>query len=312
MGVVLEQEGKKFYQYRVRIELKNCVQLTMDNFNVVDEKVSLREEKNKIFRNLCNYIICYNDDDSFIKINKNKKQYLLHYETSLSKDLIVCKLGRQIEEDFSDKQKTFIDGKRCNYPYSTIIINMKDQYILVEKNYKFFNKPKEMENILENVLNYINCNVKESLESRITINIVTELDSFIKSCEKLDMVEKVSLTLNSPNCFLGSDNADEILSELEQNTDTKKTKIELSSNSGIKGGNLFDVFKSFFVFISNGGGKWTLKGKRGEVTETIYSEGKVVSEYLKIEYDDNMNIINREELRVKIEESTELRIKYED
>lgn len=279
----MNEQGKIFYQYKILVQLKN--QISFDGMETAN--LEPRVYKNNLLRKIFNEIRLNN---SFIEFYSNDRLISIKNEYVYNDDILVFKLARKKDVNITKKEEDFIEDILPDYPNSLVFLDVKAQTFYVEKNYKVFQKPNEMNKILIDLLDHLKEKFIEFHDADFLINIIVDQQEFIDCFNSFDVVNKVSLKLNSPNSFLGNQKADEFLNELREDTNTQETKIEvMNKESGIKADGFLRQFKDLYEYAVNGGGEWALQGKeKGKsTTKKSTAKGKTIILNLHI---DNLNI----------------------
>lgn len=257
-----EIKSRVFYQYKILVSLPD--QLSFDS--IVYAKLSPRQIKNDVLRNVYKYL---SESRDYIEIISANKKIIIRKEMALNNDIICFKLAAQRELSYTAKKSDFTNERMADFPYSYVFLDVVAQTFYVEKNYKIFNKPSEMYKILQQLLKNINTKTNQFLDVEFLINLIVDKREFMESFKSFDSVSKVSLKLNSPNSFLGNQKADEYLNALREETNAEQMTLEICNNDvGIDPNGFLSHFENLFEYAVNGGGEWILKG---------YENGKSLS-----------------------------------
>lgn len=285
--------NKVFYQYKILVQLKD--QLSIESLSYAN--LSVREVKNNLLRQIYEYIC---KTDKYIEFDSNGKFISIKKNYIYNNDILVFKLAKKKSLNITAKKDEFVDEITNDYPYSLVILDVKGQTFYVEKNYKLFQKPSEMSKILIDFLSHIQSITKIYKDANFLVNLIVDKQEFIECFNSFDMVNKVSLKLNSPNSFLGNQKADDFLNTLRDETNAQETKIDIVNNEiGINSAGFMKHFDDLFEYAVNGGGEWSLQGKEKGKKVTKHSAAKGKSLVLNI--DVNNIQVNANEIVVILE-----------
>ncbi|MCM1454930.1 MAG: hypothetical protein NC037_00155 [Bacteroides sp.] len=290
-------QEKVFYQYKIRVELPN----QMSIFDM-DEQLNERERKNLAVEKIFNWI---KDRDSYYDFEKLNTQLSIIKLQVLSESILIFKLAKRKDVQLTSREETFVGKTEQDYPYSLVIFDYIGQVFYVEKNYKVFQFPNNMVGILQALLSGINAQISQDNQHKFFINMITDSAEFIECFDTFDLVSKVSLKFDSPNCFLGSVQADELLKEIKNETNAKKTTMEISSDDGLLGCGIMRIFKDLVTYIFNGGGSWSMSGKPKGKDKTITknSKTKIKTLNININISSDQNTINNSDEVINVIES---------
>lgn len=272
--IILRDKQKVFYQYKIRVELSSQISLFE-----VDEQSSEREQKNMAVRRTFNFI---NSQETYIEFVSGRQEIAVINFQKINDDILIMKLARKMPVDLSIKgSNTFVDKKEDSYPCSFVIFDCKNQVVYVERVLKVFQLPNAMIKILQDMFNYINNQISENHGKNFYINIITREEDFMQCFNSFDIVNKISLKLDAPNCFLGNREADDLLNELRKETQTKKTELEFSSDEGLYGEGIYSQLKPFIEYAARGGGSYsmrgTIEGGTKQITKNSFNKIKTLN-----------------------------------
>lgn len=288
---MIDVSSKVFYQYKILVQLSK--QISINGMEVAH--YTPREYKNEILKKVFEEIKTQN---GYIEFESNNHLISIKKEHIYSNDILAFKLAKKKVISITKKAETFVEDITNDYPYSLVFLNVKTQTFYVEKNYKLFSKPYEMNKILSDLLRHVKEKFLMFSDADFLINVILDKQEFLQCYNSFDVVNKVSLKLISPNSFLGNQKADELLNELREDTNTQETKIEISNNEiGINAEGFLKQFRNLFEYAVNGGGEWALQGKEKDkkLTKKSTMKGKTLVLNLHI---DNLNINSQEVLSI--------------
>ena len=294
--ILVKDEERSFYQYKIRVELTRQVSLFE-----VDAALSEREQKNKAVRRAFDFI---DGQDSYIEFNSGSQDISVIKFQKLNDDILIMKLAKRKSVELTSKETTtFVEKKQDDYPCAFVVFDAKNQTIYVERAYKLYTLANAMIKILQDMFGYINGQISENSSSKFFINVITSQEEFMDCFNSFNTVNKITLKMDSPNCFLGNREADDFLNELREETQAKHSTFEVVSDEGINGAGFYKHFKPLIEYIVRGGGGYSMRGYTEDsnkpVTKTSFNRIKT----LNLTLDFNVNqaqIDNAEELATKI------------
>ena len=258
MEIIVSNNDRKneriFYQYKIRVELSKQISI----YNIEDANKTEREQKNMAVKRIFDWI---KNSNSYYDITKGNSELSIIKFQELNDSLLIFKLAKKKDLKRTIKEETFKGYTESDYPYSLVIFDYISQVLYVERNYRVFQFANNMISILQTVLGAINCNISENSNTKFFVNMITDSDKFIECYKTFDIVNKVTLSFDSPNSFLGSKKADDFLNEIRDETQAKKTSMVIQSDEGLLGNGILSFFDEFFTYITNGGGSWSMSGK---------------------------------------------------
>lgn len=287
------EEYTEYYGFRGNLSFVDQVSV----FNIGLENNS--ETKNKIFKEFF---------ESLKKSNKMESEYQRRmYYLIFIKDygnIYHCQLARKRQYDkFEMTPKGVVGTKDQDYPYVNIFIEIKSQKFLIQSNTKIFENYNTCKDVIQNIMNN-NFKYKD-------INIIIE--PIIKEEEFWEIVENEEITslhfmLCTPNMFDAEDDANNLLRDIEKNTNANHVNMHFSNDKGRLQLNKKGI-DSFIKYISAGAGKWKVKVKRGEKKSATYSsEQKSQKVQMKLSKskidnklleDEDINKIEQEFLKIE-------------
>lgn len=283
-------KSRVFYQYKILVSLSQ--QISFESYTYAN--LTARQLKNNVLRNIYNYI---SDTENYIDVVSGSKKIIIKKENIIDEDIICFKLAVQREITYTAKKAEFTSESMADYPCSLVFLDVVGQTFYVEKNYKIFNKPSEMNKILQAILKTVNANTKEYLDVDFTTNLIVDKSDFMETFKAFDLVSKVSLKLNSPNSFLGNQKADDYLNSLREETNAERMSLEIcNDDAGINADGFLEYFDDLFEYAVNGGGEWIIGGK--ENGRVISKKSTAKGKMLVVDIDFNNIPDNVERIRI--------------
>ena len=138
-----------------------------------------------------------------------------------------------------------------------MLFHLQNQSFLIQRKGSVFSTANSAKNALEQLLN------EKMSEFRAELSIVpiTSQMSFWDGIKEFEKLDEVTLTMKSPNLWLGEKSTEEALKSLEEEYSNDEVEITLRSNSGaIKPDNT--RMRKIIEYITRGGGSWKAKGKK--------------------------------------------------
>jgi len=245
----IQKKQSSFDIYRYQLLVSTAIQLKIDGrFNSIEE---IRESKNLILENIL----------------RNEKFRFFSNKSSIESKLIISEgnilvFRIAVERTAKVYKKDFTEDELENWPNILVVVNNSPnvQKIAIQKNYKAFGNNSTVAALIE-----------ESLEPKLKnenidfyIEPLFDKNEFWRLAEKYtNRIVQVSFDLISPNLANISKNLKIDLRQLNHDTNTQKTKLELNSN---KGSNLVlendsEIIQSLVEYASEGGGNIDIKVK---------------------------------------------------
>ena len=198
------------------------------------------------------------DKSNYLQSNIGDSEYRMYFCEKYGKLRILFKFSKKTLRKINDATDIDIESKLINdYPFSYILIDTKEQLVLIQKNSQLNSEPKTTMNLLAKVIN-------KALEGQRVIfklSPITETKTFWSVIDKhKGKLETIEFDLLSPN-YLGAEyDTNELLREIKDECNNDSAKITLKSDTG----NLALSKNSNFItnmieYITNGGGRWFIK-----------------------------------------------------
>lgn len=283
-------DQRTFYEYRIRVEL-NCQTSLFE----VDRDLSEREQKNKAVRRAFDFI---DDRNTYIEFRSGSQDISVIKFQTICEDILIMKLARKKPVELPKKGlSTFVEKTEDIYPYAYIIFDCRNQILYVERVLQVYQLPNAMIKIMQDLFCYINNQISENTGKNFYINIISREEDFMECFNSFDIVNKISLKLNSPNCFLGSHEADELLSQLREETQTKTTTLEFASDDGLNGEGFYNQFKHLINYAARGGGGYSIRGTNVGSSKQITknSNNKIKTLNLTLNFNIGQDQVNNSE-----------------
>jgi hypothetical protein len=253
-----------------------------DNIVSIDDLI---KKKNEIFENII---------QSIIKNIKTKKNEVLIKSLNSDNHVYLIKLG--VKKDIHRFNKDFKEENIENYPNILIYINNNPnvQEIVIQKNTSAFSSTYSVVNMLDD-------NINEKIKNfnlAVYINPIFEEKEFwdiVRHHEK--SITQIQFELIKPNMSNISATLTQELKDLQNNTNSHKTKLELNapkekSLDNIKESN--QEIENLVNYSSLGGGDITLraKGIRNKIKIGKQTQKEISIDEIEITGNNPQRIIN--------------------
>lgn len=295
----MRNRERVYHTYRVMVALNGQIGMFEDEYNEMKPK----EVRHSIFKKVYNDII----SKKMVKIFYKSKEYFLFATKELSEGTLLCKLSKEEAlkiYTFSNKQFSDLDIEEeivNNHPFVYIIIHLENQAFLVERNTTIYRDTDQCSRIMEQMF----FDLMTQYNATMSVYPVTLPGSFWESYKSMERVTKLTLTINSPNLFEANDRAEEIARDFKDETNAQKTEIVFENkDNGLSIREYADNNKGvgkFLPYIHNGGGKWSLNGKKNGKENKIHSGNNKTTILLP------QNVESGDELLDTIEGAVEIR-----
>ena len=282
-------KSSKFYAYRYFVIPNNQIAMFAEY---------KAEEKNNLIKDIFNKLKKVNRIEHILNNRKN----ILYATHKFSDDLYLCKFA--IEHYITKHEETEDDIKNVkdqDFPYIYILVDLKRQIILFEKNTNVIQKMSTTKNKFEN---WIKKEINDYDFSFKLEKIVYEYE-FWEYVKKSDNIYELNLNLNSPNLFEGLNKANKLLKKINGLFNNTETDVTLENEDGDLVVEKENV-GGFIKYTSAGGGSWnltadyegkkqTFKSKNDENAKTCELP-KDIEEKIS---DDLKRQINREIMKIE-------------
>lgn len=242
----------------------------------VNNQVSVYHELNKSKEELMKEIVYSLNVNSKTEWLKGNKRYLI-YGFQKKNDFFILKYARESNE------KIYVEGesdieiqgiKETKFVY--LIIDVKHQVILIERNTTVFNSVRSAINILSD---YFREKMRE-YDYVVNIYPLVSKKSFWNYIEEAEEIYELNLLLNAPNMpFLGDSDTRSVLQKIKDTTNNEEFEIGLRN----KEGNLQviqETLGTWINYIREVGGKYIIKFKKNGIEQRKTSYDDTAKTYI--------------------------------
>jgi hypothetical protein len=242
----------------------------------VNNQVSVYHELNKSKEELMKEIVYSLNVNSKTEWLKGNKRYLI-YGFQKKNDFFILKYARESNE------KIYVEGesdieiqgiKETKYVY--LIIDVKHQVILIERNTTVFSSVRSAINILSD---YFREKMRE-YDYVVNIYPLVSKKSFWNYIEEAEEIYELNLLLNAPNMpFLGDSDTRSVLQKIKDTTNNEEFEIGLRN----KEGNLQviqETLGTWINYIREVGGKYIIKFKKNGIEQRKTSYDDTAKTYI--------------------------------
>lgn len=242
----------------------------------VNNQVSVYHELNKSKEELMKEIVYSLNVNTKTEWLKGNKRYLI-YGFQKKNDFFILKYARESNE------KIYVEGesdieikgiKETKYVY--LIIDVKHQVILIERNTTVFSSVRSAINILSD---YFREKMRE-YDYVVNIYPLVSKKSFWNYIEEADEIYELNLLLNAPNMpFLGDSDTRSVLQKIKDTTNNEEFEIGLRN----KEGNLQviqETLGTWINYIREVGGKYIIKFKKNGIEQRKTSYDDTAKTYI--------------------------------
>jgi hypothetical protein len=270
----------------------------------IDNQVSVFHELNKSKEELMIDLVSSLNVNTKTEWLKGNKRYLI-YGFQKKNDFFILKFARESHE------KIYLEGeddievqgiKEAKFVF--LIIDVKHQVILIERNSSVFSSVRSAINILSDFFR------EKMKEYDYVVNVypLVSKRSFWKYVDEADEIFELSLLLNAPNMpFLGDSDTRSVLQKIKDTTNNEEFEIGLRN----KEGSLKVVQKTlgtWINYIREVGGRYIIKFKKDGVEDTKTSYDDTAKTFIPRNKTENYS---EEELK-NIEDKLKLMHNLED
>ena len=242
----------------------------------VNNQVSVYHELNKSKEELMKEIVYSLNVNSKTEWLKGNKRYLI-YGFQKKNDFFILKYARESNE------KIYVEGesdieikgiKETKFVY--LIIDVKHQVILIERNTTVFSSVRSAINILSD---YFREKMRE-YDYVVNIYPLVSKKSFWNYIEEAEEIYELNLLLNAPNMpFLGDSDTRSVLQKIKDTTNNEEFEIGLRN----KEGNLQviqETLGTWINYIREVGGKYIIKFKKNGIEQRKTSYDDTAKTYI--------------------------------
>ncbi len=244
------------------------------------------ETKNKIFREFFSNL----KESNMLQSEYQRRIYYLIYIQDYG-DVYHCQLARRRQYDKFEMTPDGVIGKKDqDYPYVNIFIELESQKFFIQSNTKIYENYNTCKDVIQNIMN----NNFQYKDTYITLNPIIKEEDFWHIIEN-EEVFNLQFMLCTPNMFDAEDDANNLLRDIEKNTNANHVNMQFSNSEGRLNLNKEGI-NSFIKYISAGAGKWKLKARRNGRRNAVYSsERRSRKIQIKLTQDD----LNKKELSIE-------------
>jgi len=242
----------------------------------VNNQVSVYHELNKSKEELMKEIVYSLNVNSKTEWLKGNKRYLI-YGFQKRNDFFILKYARESNE------KIYVEGesdieikgiKETKFVY--LIIDVKHQVILIERNTTVFSSVRSAINILSD---YFREKMRE-YDYVVNIYPLVSKKSFWNYIDEAEEIYELNLLLNAPNMpFLGDSDTRSVLQKIKDTTNNEEFEIGLRN----KEGNLQviqETLGTWINYIREVGGKYIIKFKKNGIEQRKTSYDDTAKTYI--------------------------------
>ena len=229
----------------------------------INNQVSVFHEINKSKEELMQEIIYSLNENTKTEWLKGNKRYLI-YGFQKKNDFFILKYARESNEKIYIEGESDIEIKGIKEAkYVFLIIDVKHQVILIERNTSVFNSVRSAINILSD---YFRERMRE-FDYVVNIYPLVSKKSFWNYIDEADEVFELSLLLNAPNMpFLGDPDTRSVLQKIKDTTNNEEFEIGLRNKEGTLKV-VQETLGSWINYIREVGGKYMIKFKKNGVEQ---------------------------------------------
>jgi len=258
-------------------------------FLVANDQVSIYHNMIKDKREIIENI--FKDLEKQNKISKilGDRRFILCLSYKISKDIYVCKFAKEKHfTKFEESEYDIKDIDDCDYPFVFLIVDVRNQIILIQHKSNVFRHISTAKNKLQE---WIMFNT-EMYDYNFKLDEITHEHIFWDYVKSAENIFEVNLKMKSPNLFDGWIDANEVLAILRGIFNNTETNIKLSNEKGklkIEKKSLDSIIK----YITDCGGEWRLKAKLNGVIRSLRSKECIKIVQIPEISDDNFDGIKK-------------------
>tara|TARA_R110002073_G_scaffold14554_2_gene59368 strand:+ start:55244 stop:56125 length:882 start_codon:yes stop_codon:yes gene_type:complete len=229
----------------------------------INNQVSVMHELNKSKEELMQEIIQSLNINTKTEWLKGSKRYLI-YGFQKKNDFFILKYARESNEKIYVEGESDIEVKGIKETkFVFLIIDVKNQVILIERNTSVFNSVRSAINILSD---YFRERMRE-YDYVVNIYPLVSKKSFWNYIDEADEVFELSLVLNAPNMpFLGDSDTRSVLQKIKDTTNNEEFEIGLRNKEGTLKV-VQETLGTWINYIREVGGKYMIKFKKNGVEQ---------------------------------------------
>lgn len=258
------EKRSPFYAYRYLVTPKS-------------EQVSIIQELNESKEKLMKKMVAQLSNNTKTEWTKGNKRYLF-YGFQNQDNINIIKFARETNENIYVEGDDDIEIKGIKEAkYVFVIIDTKNQIILLEKNVSVFQSINSSINTLSEFFRSV------MLEYDYVVNVYPLVSDkkFWSYVESADEIFELSLVMNAPNmAFYGHEDTRDILKQIKETTNNEEFDVSFKN----KEGNLKikkESLGSWIDYIREVGGKYFLKFSKNGQIETKSSETDIAKVFIE-------------------------------
>lgn len=255
-------------------------QMTIDE---VSSNLNFHEKQN-LLRLI---IIELKKEIKFLYEDDKDNELILYFHNQLDDDIVILQFARKKDLKIRrPKEKAIEEDKEDDFPYIYIIVDIKTQVFLFEHSTIAFNNTSTSKNFFRKLIN----------EYLRKYNFTIEFDKILDEGEfwfyvkKLEQINYVKLSLNSPNLFGGMFETNKLLKKLKEIHNNKKFEFALINEEDTLDNIVKEELDDSIRYIENGGGSWSIKGKTKQNTLLKRNSEELIKKVLIDEIDNKEKI----------------------
>jgi hypothetical protein len=268
------------------------------NFNVyrffispIDANQSLAESinsKEELFKKIV-LMLAGQKKTTFKYLNKKN---IFYFVAEQDKNLFVFNFAREFERiKHIEGETKIVDIPDQELKNATIIIHLKYQFLLIERNKSEFTNPQTVKSALEK---YFRSNTRHWHHS-FNLREITKNQEFWNFISEMDKLKTIKLTFNTPNAFFGSSDIKDIRKLLEEEKEISNIEELItirkndSSSLTIKGN-----FEKQINYVLKMGGEYFVSAYKKGRRKVLNSKDNIMNLTIPEDYSDNiLNKLNQ-------------------
>lgn len=278
---------RKFYTYRYLISN------TAEQMNIFEMLYSKESLIKKILLDLLN--------QKKASWNYATKRYIFTGIEKFDNDIFIIKFAREsinkiyVEDEIDIKKTDILEAR-----YVYLIIDIKNQILLIEDKKSIFQDFKTAINLINN---FINEKIKE-YNYHLNIFPLATKYTFWQSVSEAEKIYQLTLKLNAPNmAFFANRSTQKILKAIKEEVNNDELDLVFKNSDG----NL-EVKKTgigtWIDYIREIGGKYFMRYKENGIMKTLSSSNDIYN--IELEIDDELEQNQKEKIKTKINNISEL------
>lgn len=242
----------------------------------IDNQISVLHELNKSKEELMREIVYSLNVNSKTEWVKGNKRYLI-YGFQKKNDFFILKYARESNEKIYVEGESDIEVKGIKETkFVYLIIDVKHQVILIERNTSVFSSVRSAINILSD---YFREKMRE-YDYVVNIYPLVSKKSFWNYVNEAEEIFELNLVLNAPNMpFLGDSDTRSVLQKIKDTTNNEEFEVGLKNKEGgLK--IVQNTLGSWINYIREVGGKYMIKFKMNGIEQRKTSYDDTAKTYI--------------------------------